>query len=532
MNKKIQYGASSFKEIKETKALYIDKTQKIFELITEPTKRFFISRPRRFGKSLLIDMLSEIFQGNKKLFKGLAICNQNYTWEKYPVIKLDMSSINLRTPESVEKSLCKTLRGISIALGVKPSTLADTDTPKTYLTSLIQQLAKQDKKVVILIDEYDYPVISNLENGVYVAEKYLKVLQDFYLSLKTNTNHIHFLFITGVTQLAHTTIFSGLNNLKDISDSLKYADLMGYTQKELEFYFKDLITREAKVQKLSKKFFLDKVKQWYDGYRFSDSDMTVYNPSDINLFFQDGSNFKTYWIGTGTPSFILKILQKHPEFNLLEELKKPRSNFLAHNIIKLESKLNVSGLLYLLFQTGYITIKDVDKDGFYKLGFPNKEVEISFTTYLSSALYNTDTDFFDEYTYITKSLIDKKPEKFIKDLNILFKSLSHPVQKYQENAIGLAILTILHLSKNIDVESQIHSGKGISDIVALTSNTIYVMELKVGGTASSALNQIKKKDYPSIYVNNPKYRGKKIVLMGICFNGSDASVKDSRIELL
>ncbi len=265
MNKRIQYGASSFKEIKEANALYIDKTKKIYELISEPTRRFFISRPRRFGKSLFIDILFEIFQGNRELFKGLHIYNTDYDWTSYPVIRLDMSSLDLEDIKSFKESLLDMLREICNSLKIDQSKLTSTRTPKSFLSSIIKYVTESEQKVVILVDEYDYPILKNIDIEISLLEKFREILKDFYITFKQNSGAIRFLLLTGIGSFSKTSIFSGMNDLSDISSSEKYADLLGYTQEDLEKYFAPFIDEGATKLGLTRESFIEEIKLWYDG---------------------------------------------------------------------------------------------------------------------------------------------------------------------------------------------------------------------------------------------------------------------------
>ncbi len=377
MLKKIQYGAASFKEIVKTSSLYIDKTSKIHDLITQGSRRFFLSRPRRFGKTLLVDTLSEIFQGNKELFKGLAIYDTDYDWTSYPIIRLSLSTITATNAKDLNRELIRVVKDVSKKLKCKLS-WEDAVTARDYFCDLFNYFSNQDKQVVVLIDEYDYPILKNINLDTSLLEEIRETLKGFYAVLKDNTNYIRFLFLTGVGKFSKTSIFSGINDLLDISSSDKYADLLGYTQEELEHYFAPYIDDGAAKLKLTRQQFIDEVKDWYDGYRFSDSDINVYNPSSINMYFEAGSyNFNTYWISTGTPEFLVKILSKkeHSGFDIQQELLKERTDFLEDNELNL-SKLS---LITLLYQSGYITVKNYNStNGRYTLGFPNREVRKSF----------------------------------------------------------------------------------------------------------------------------------------------------------
>ena len=403
MAKKIQYGVSSFKEIVGKQALYIDKTHKIYELITSASSRFFLSRPRRFGKTLLIDLLSEIFQGNKELFRGLAIYNSDYDWKSYPVIRLSLSSIKSTNATDLNLKLIKKITDFTEIRGYKLNS-EHSSSCEDYLSDLFKYFKKLNQRVVVLIDEYDYPILNNINLDTALLEEIRDTLKDFYSVLKDNTNSIRFLFLTGVGRFEKTSIFSGINDLTDISAREDYCDLLGYTQEELEKYFAPYIDCGAKKLGVSKSQFINEIKNWYDGYRFSDSEVKVYNPSSINMFFEAGTyKFNTYWISTGTPEFLIKLLSKknHAGFDIQKELLKERTDFLEDNILNL-SNLD---LITLLYQSGYITVSDYNStDGRYKLDFPNQEVRKSFLYYLAEAFLNTPREELKSYQGVADAL--------------------------------------------------------------------------------------------------------------------------------
>ena len=277
-------------------------------------------------------------------------------------------------------------------------------------TALFSSFSLQNKQVVILIDEYDYPILKNINIDISLLEEIRETLKGFYTVLKDNTNYIRFLFLTSVGSFSKTSICSGINDLSDISSSDKFADLLGYTQEELEHYFAPCIDDGASKLKCTRQQFIDEIKNWYDGYRFSDSDINVYNPSSINMFFESGSyKFNTYWISTGTPEFLVQFLSR-PEnsgFDIQKEFQKRKAKFLEHSTLNL-TNLDVMALLY---QSGYVTIKDYDPSNLtYKLGFPNLEVKSSFLLYLSEVLLTTTSQTLINYPNVYETLVQNNPE--------------------------------------------------------------------------------------------------------------------------
>ena len=531
MAKKIQYGAASFKEIVKTSSLYIDKTSKIYDLITQGSRRFFLSRPRRFGKTLLVDTLSEIFQGNKELFKGLAIYDTDYDWTPYPIIRLSLSTITATNAKDLNKELIKKVTDFAETYGYQLNSTFSSSCGD-YLSDLFKYFKKIDKQVVVLIDEYDYPILKNIDLGTSLLEEIRETLKGFYAILKDNTNYIRFLFLTGVGRFSKTSIFSGINDLLDISSSDKYADLLGYTQEEVEHYFAPYIDDGAAKLKLTRQQFIDEVKDWYDGYRFSDSDINVYNPSSINMFFESETyRFNTYWISTGTPEFLVKILSKkeHSGFDIQQELLKERTDFLEDNELNL-SNLN---LITLLYQSGYVTVKNYNPiKGRYTLGFPNREVRKSFLSYLAEAFLNTSREDLKSYHGVEDALLDRDPNKFIEEIGKFFQTVPMSPRPTREFTFQVAILALLYNSKQLEVDSEVTSSQGRSDIVVKVDRTIYIIELKVDVSPEEAIKQIEEKKYAQKYSANHKYDSYSIVAIAIEFNSKTREVKNSMIKTM
>ena len=394
---RINYGENSLKTLILDQCRYIDKTQNIYKLI-KSYKRVFLARPRRFGKTLLVDTLSEIFQGNRELFRGLSIYESDYEWKPYEVIRLDMYKITRKTPKAFEENLTDNIRSVGLKLGVDLPSLTKIEDPSSYISRLLEVLDEQGKRAVILIDEYDYPVIGNISTDIDNMKIILEVMKEFCVSLKANDNYIHFLLLTGVTRIARSSIFSGMNNLKDISFNTEFCDLLGYTQEELETYFAPEISHGLSNSKLPRTDFLSKIRTWYNGYRFSDADTTVYNPADVHLFFQDDCKFTSYWTETGTPKFLVHLLSRVLKIDMDKELKYPRASQFFSSNIDLDKLDDTDNLVLLLYQTGYLTINSYDSNTEqYHLGFPNKDVEIAFNSYIVESLWDKNYNFFGNY---------------------------------------------------------------------------------------------------------------------------------------
>jgi len=378
--KLLPIGIQTFELIVESNYLYVDKTPQIYELI-KGTPRYFLSRPRRFGKSLLVSTLKSVFCGKKELFKGLAIEKLNYSWEVFAVIRLDISRANSENENDLQENIAKLLMEVAHEneLELKENAIS------FMFSDLIRGLyQKTGKKVVILIDEYDSPLVNQLHNPDLVIVL-REILREFYRVTKTMDENLQFVFVTGVTNFAKANMFSGLNHLHNITLNSSYATLCGYTQEEVEFYFSDRVQLLQTHFNKSSEVLLADIKNWYNGYCFSKDAQSVYNPFSTLQFFAD-KQFSNYWYQTGTPSFLVRLIQDtaFPQPTEFETLKAAQKDF---DSLMLENPKSIP----LLFQTGYLTIKRCidEMAGIYELGYPNYEVKQSFLHSLLS-LYSND----------------------------------------------------------------------------------------------------------------------------------------------
>lgn len=531
MDKEIQYGVATFKRLIQRNAMYIDKTDRIYKLISGATSNFFLSRPRRFGKTLLVDILSEIFQGNKELFRGFAIYNTDYDWVSYPVVRLSLNDCDATTFKDLNEYLQFSIQNIAIQYNCDLKKFHPKNTVQLF-SALFTCFAMQHKQVVVLIDEYDYPILKNIDIDISSLEEIRETLKNFYAVLKKHSNTIRFLFLTGVGSFSRASIFSGINDLDNISASESYADLLGYTQDELEQYFATYIDCGAKKLGVSKSQFIDEIKNWYDGYRFSKKNIKVYNPSSINKFFKEGIyDFETYWISTGTPEFLIKLIaqKENSGFDIQKELLKERTDFLTNNILNL-SQLD---LITLLYQSGYITVSDYNPtNGRYKLDFPNQEVRISFLSYLAEAFLHTSDEELKSYHGIEDALLDKDPDNFIKEITKFFSTVPFNTQPTKEFTFQVALLALLYNSKQLKVDSEVTSSKGRSDIVVITDDIIYIIELKVDIGVDAAIKQIEEKKYAKKYNDDHRYDSYSIVAIAVEFDSKTREVKNSKIKTI
>ena len=501
--KKLPVGISTFRQIIEENYLYIDKTKEAYELISNH-KYAFLSRPRRFGKSLFLDTLKEIFEGNKKLFEGLYIYDK-WNWEdKYPVIHISFSG-DLRSPEGLRKNILHVLRRNQEALELKCENMSEYDVCFAELLSKTYQ--KYNKPVVILIDEYDKAMLDNLDQ-MAVAEQNREILRAFYGVMKDNDRYIKFVLLTGVSKFAKANIFSGLNNLEDITLSPTFGTICGYTQNDIESTFLPYLQEVD----------LDRLKMWYNGYNFLGD--RVYNPFDILLFIRNNHTFDNYWFNTGTPSFLVKLFQSK-NYNLanFENLKVDKDVLNAFDI----NRLNLETIM---FQSGYLTIKEEIKKRNrieYVLTYPNFETKMSFNNYL--------IDYFvEDYQHknsVKNGLIDMLEiadlESFEQVIKSLFSSIAYNnfTKNYIQNYEGFyaSVFYAYFAGAGFDkIIAEDSMSEGRIDLSVFIDDKVYIFEFKVD--KKGALKQIKDKGYHEQYLSDYN----EIYIVGIEFDSKKRNV--------
>ena len=508
--KDITSSVYSFEKLRQEGYLYVDKTEYIWNLINPAGGSYFLSRPRRFGKSLTVSTLKAIFEGKKELFQGLAIYDKPYDWKKYPVIHLDLNGWNFNTLDELRSSLCGLVRESAEDHHIE----IQEDVPEKMFRQLIRTLASVSP-VVILLDEYDKPILNNIGNPE--VSHILSELKAFYSVIKAFENKLLFAFITGVSKFCHVSLFSDLNNLTDITMDARYATMFGYTQDELEANFGDRIAALAGDTDIDT--YKNKIKEWYNGYRFHKNAQTVYNPVSLAYFFENNGEFNNYWFSTGTPSFLLELIKKQ-RFDLEKVLETPVSGF-AFSAYEID-KLNP---LTLLLQTGYLTIdKAVERygDTTYMLRFPNLEVKGSFEAYLTGDCSGLHVDQVKDSVY---KLADKVSagdvDGFLETMKVFFAKVSYDVHMKNENNFQLLFYSIFMLL-GISIVAESKTNNGRIDAVATNEDFVFVFEFKLNKSDEIALQQIKDRDYYRRYMNS----GKKIFLIGVNFD-QDAGQIDS-----
>ncbi|CAK8722738.1 AAA-ATPase-like domain-containing protein [Candidatus Electrothrix laxa] len=490
--KKLPIGISTLSEIIKDGYVYIDKTQEALELI-ENYKYAFLARPRRFGKSLFLDTLAEIFSGNKELFNGLYI-HDRYAFEAYPIIRISFSG-DLRSPDGLRKMLMATLRENKKRLGIACN---DETSFAVCFKELIQNVFDTYQQgVVILIDEYDKAILDNLDQ-LDIALKNREIIKSFYSVMKDCDRYIRFVFLTGVSKFTKTSIFSGLNNLEDISIAPDFAQVCGYSEKDVRQHFPSLV-QEADFQK---------VTNWYNGYNFLGT--KVFNPFDILLFIKNDYQFKSYWFETGTPSFLVKLIRENryylPNLEHLEVGSSLINSFDIENI-SLES---------ILFQSGYLTIDHVEHifdNDIYHLTFPNKEVRLAFSNYLIQSLLG-DTGAIAKQKSLFHIFTDADLSSLQDTLQQLFASIAYnnftgnEIDRYEGFYASVVYAYLASLGFQLIAEDVTNRGR--MDLTLLTKDTAYIFEFKVRD--EDPLQQIKSMRYYE------KYAQYQTWLIGIIFD--------------
>ena len=515
--RKYPIGQQYFRGIIEDGYLYVDKTKLIHTLITTG-KYYFLSRPRRFGKSLLLSTIEEIFSGSKELFQGLWI-EDHWNWEqKHPVIHIGISSINyqkLGLSEALNKELITIAKGLGVIL--EEAELKD------KFKELIQK-ASWEEPVVILIDEYDKPIIDYLDDPDK-AEVNRIVFKEFYSVLKDASKYIRLLLITGVSRFAKVSIFSDLNNLNDITLHPKYATLTGITQEELESNFAEEISAQQKDNPL----ILDELKKWYNGYSWNAGIDTVYNPFSL-LCYMDAGIIQNYWFQTGTPTFLIKEVQTNPAFAFLEEELKVSNEALNDLFGKTNAGAGWEHMnpVTLMFQTGYLTIKSYDNTTeFYTLGYPNREVKVSVLTWLVSAYSGKELGRVrPTVNEIGNAFISNDIPKVIKIIDTLFSTIPNPLWIGARESFFHGLLHNTFQLLNINVESEAHSSNGRADMIVKTPTHIYTLEFKLDGNAAEALEQVMQKGYLRPYQLDPRQK----TAVGINFSSAKRQVEGYEIK--
>lgn len=510
MLKPVQASSYTLRDILENGFLYVDKTRYIYQLVRPGKGVYFLARPRRFGKSLLISTLAEIFQGNRELFTGLWIHGSDYTWPTHPIIRIDFSRHQIRTVADLEVRIQRHLAQIAEGYGV-----ALVDAPFDIQTEdLILKLGRE-RQVVVLIDEYDKPILDNIDR-LDEAIRIRDTLKAFYTTLKAMDAYLRFVFITGVSKFSKVGVFSAMNNLDDLTFDPRFAGALGITEEELRRDFDEHLADFARQEEVTVPALLAQIREWYDGFRFVGNGPSVYNPfSTLQLF--NKRYFSNFWFETGTPAFLVQLLRERQyEIQPLEGLEVPEAAFSAYEIESLD-------LIPLLFQTGYLTIKAFRRDQFgdiYTLSYPNAEVKGSFLSHLLSAYNRIEVTLSESHLRrLLYALNQNDLPQFFAILDILFANIDYDLQVDHEKYYQ-TIFYLIFLLLGVRVAAEVKTGQGRIDAVIEMAERIFLFEFKLDGSADEALRQVIDTDYHRKY----QLRNKPVTLIGANFDSSQRKI--------
>lgn len=515
--KKYPLGIQTFSEIAKGNYYYADKTDVVYRLV-HYAKYHFLSRPRRFGKSLFVSTLQAYFEGRKELFKGLAIEQLEQEWTEYPVIHLDLSGGKYYSIENLHDILNMILLRQEEKYGIENN---KSQAYSARLTHILETaIQKTGKQVVVLIDEYDSPMHDSMSDKV-LQEKIRNIMRDFFSPLKEQEKNLRFVLITGISKFSQLSIFSELNNIKNISMKDEYSDICGITKEQLLTNFKDGIETMAAHNSLTFNETVEKLKEHYDGYHFTPNSPDIFNPySIINAL--DDRDFNSYWFTSGTPTFLIELLQK----NGIDMLQ--LDNLWARDNRFDVPTDSVTDPIPVLYQSGYLTIKEYNsKLRMYRLGFPNEEVRQGFSEslyryYAPTMMGELDTVV---YKYREKVLLEDDIEAFLPYLQTFYDKFPYTIINNNERHYQAVMFTIFSmLGADVKVEEPTPDGR--IDMVLKTDTAIYVFELKYNKSADIAIQQIKQKDYAKIYVGD----GRKIVKVGINFSEDRRRLENWKVE--
>jgi hypothetical protein len=511
--KALPIGVQDFPKLINFGFAYIDKTELIYRLIKEGIC-YFLSRPRRFGKSLLISTLASLFRGEKELFNDLWISQSDYSWEPYPVIQMDFSRLEWRSPELLAPSLNELLIEVATKHGIP---LNPSPRSASTFALLVGSLLSKGS-VVVLIDEYDYPIVQALATPG-LAEAHRVELQSFFSTIKSLQRELRFVFVTGVSRLSKVSLFSGMNNLDDISLDPSFATLTGLTEREMQRYLGEHIRNFAAQQSRQPQAILNDLRYWYNGYRFSSSPTgeQVFNPWSILSCLKKGQ-FSNYWFESGTPSFIIKLMKERGFF-----VPNLESGVEIGSAVQSNHDLGNINPVALLLQTGYLTVNYYDdSEKKYHLCIPNEEVRRSLFEHLF-ADYAQKQNW--EYEPIVQNLVAalkaQNLDKFFHSLNQLLATVPYPLHVPREAYYQSLLFLTLRLL-GFEAGTEVFTNQGRIDLVVRHQNTVYVFEFKIDESVREALNQIQTRGYAEQY----QAEGAKVVLIGANFSSHTRNVNE------
>ena len=508
MGKLYPVGIQNFESLRKDGFFYVDKTALMYRLVTTG-RYYFLSRPRRFGKSLLISTLEAYFQGKRELFDGLAVASLEKEWKRYPVIHLDLNAKKFDGPEDLIRLIDRQL----LVLEEEYGKVKTDETIDDRFVSLIRNMnGRTGERVVILVDEYDKPLLQAIGNDA-LQNEYRAILKAFYGVLKSMDGYIRFALLTGVTKFGKVSVFSDLNNLMDLSMDERYTDICGVSEEELLRDFDEDIRALALNNGQTYEQACAQLKEDYDGYHFCPDSPGIYNPFSLLNTFAKG-RYGSYWFETGTPTYLVELLRKS-DYDLEQMSREETDSETLDSIFTGDNPIPV------IYQSGYLTIKKYDKEfGLYTLGFPNREVEEGFLRFLMPYYAKSDRTksgfeikrFVDD---VRKGDIDGFMERLQSFLSDCPYEMARDVELHYQN-----VLFIVFRLAGLYTRVEYHTSRGRIDMVVQTADYVYVMEFKLDGSAEQALQQIEEKQYALPFAADAR----KVFRIGVNFSSETRNI--------
>ena len=516
MGQKLPIGIQNFEDLRNKGFKYVDKTALVYKLVTEG-KYYFLSRPRRFGKSLLLSTIEAYLQGKRELFEGLALADLESDWIEYPILHLDLNTETYNTPTTLLDKLSTTLSSWESQYG---SCEYEKSLPTRFEGIIRRAYEKTGRQVVILVDEYDKPLLQAIGN-TELQDAYRATLKGFYGALKSMDRCIRFAFLTGVTKFGKVSVFSDLNNLRDISMLAQYHDICGITEEELRTNFEVEISELAEAQNMTIDEAYAALRENYDGYHFCKEKLPgIYNPfSLLNAFASRTMDY--YWFETGTPTYLMELLKIH-HYNLARIEKEEVVSDVLNSV-----DIASTNPLPVIYQSGYLTIKGYDSDfGLYRLGFPNKEVKQGFVRFLIPSYTNVDAvgSVF-EISRFVRSLREGDIEGFMERLQSFLSACPYELEPEQERHFQ-SVMFILTALCGYHVQIEEHTNKGRMDMTVQTKDYVYIFEFKFNKSAQEALAQIDEKGYAERFQSDER----TLMKIGVNYSTAERNINEWEIK--
>ena len=516
---KYPIGIQTFAHLREDGYVYVDKTDLVYKMVTEG-KVYFLSRPRRFGKSLLLSTIKAYFQGKRQLFEGLAIEKLETKWNEYPIFHIDFNGMNFTEPDELSKCLEEFINEQENIYGKDD---CEQTIGSRFRTILKKATEKYKSKAVILVDEYDKPLLDVMSTPIEAKNR--EILKGFYSIFKLADEYLQFVILTGVTKFSQISVFSGFNQPKDISMDARYETICGITEDELKHYFIEPMQEMAEFMHITLENVKEEIKKMYDGYHFSEGMTDIYNPHSL-LSALDKRKLEAFWFGTGTPTYLIKLMH-HFDQDMNEIVSKyyDASQFVDY---RADEQLP----LPMIYQSGYLTIKDYNpRTQLFKLDFPNNEVKKGFITMLAASYFKQKNESSTWIADVVDALDIADLEAFRKLITGFFASIPYSQRRRateheQERDFQYTFYLLLRMISSYFVYVEKETSEGRADCVIEAQDYIYIFEFKRDGTASEAIKQINDKGYAQEYAGDKR----KLFKIGCNFSTATGTIDDWAVE--